>query len=148
MAIDKTGKYWNGNCGEDIIEYLNGYSESEVSRAVIVKCSQCEATAFTFKIDNDEGAVEVTCTSCKNKQLLLDSEEYWEDCEPTKVKCSVCKNSQHNLAIGFVYRESEEIGRSVKWIYIGSRCIKCGVLGSYGDWGINYAPTDEMERNV
>jgi hypothetical protein len=33
-------------------------------------------------------------------------------------------------------------------VYIGNRCVNCGVLGAYGDWGINYSPTNEMERNV
>jgi len=29
MAIDKSQKHWHGNSSEDIIEYLDGYSESE-----------------------------------------------------------------------------------------------------------------------
>ena len=148
MAIDKSQEYWHGNCAEDTVEYLNEYSENKVDKTVLIKCIQCGEITFTFKIDVYEGAIEVICTDCKKKRLLLDSEEYWEDCDPEKAKCLECKNNQFNLVVGFVYRKSEDIKGSVKWVYVGNRCAKCGLLGSYGDWEITYAPTDEMEQNV
>jgi len=144
MAIDKSKRYWRGSSAEDIIEYLDEYSENEIDKIVIVKCRQCGSEVFTFKADVDEGAIEVTCTACNKKRLLLDSEKYWEKSEPKDAKCSECKKTQCNVAVGFVHRRSGD----VKWIYIGNRCAGCGVLGSYGDWGISYAPTDEMEENV
>ena len=45
---------------------------------------------------------------------------------------------------GFIRRDSG----SVKWVYIGSRCANCGVLGSFLDWKIDYEPTDETENNI
>jgi len=144
MAIDKGKKYWHGDSPEDIIEYLDEYSESEIDKVVITKCRQCSSDIFTFKADSFEGAIEVTCIACKEKRLLLDSEEHWDECEPEEASCPKCKESQFNVAIGFVHRESGE----VKWVYIGNRCAKCGVLGSCGDWKINYSPTDEMENNA
>jgi hypothetical protein len=147
MAIDKTGEYWHGDSKEDIIEFLNEYTDNEVEKIALVECSQCKSDVFTFKYDDDEGGIEVTCAKCKKKKLLLDSEEYWEDCEPEQAECSLCQNKKFNVAVGFIYRK-EESEKVVKWVYIGNRCTKCGVLGSFLDWKIDYAPTDEMEKNV
>ena len=144
MTIDKGRKRWRGDSAEDVIEYLDVYSENEINKIVVVKCKQCGSEVFTFRIDAGEGAIEIACTACGNKRLLLDSEKYWEKSEPEDAKCPECKKRQYNVAVGFVHRRSGE----VKWIYIGNRCTSCGVLGSYGDWGINYGPTDEMEKNV
>ena len=142
--IDKSKDYWYGDCADDIIEYLNEYTENEVSKTVIVKCLACKSQRFTVKIDDCEEAIEVTCVSCKKKRLLLDSEGVWADCSPEELVCPVCEKNIYNVGVGFVYRESGE----VKWVYIGHRCKNCGVLGSSCDWDISYSPTDEMERNV
>jgi hypothetical protein len=133
MVIDKSKEYWHGDRAEDIIEYLNEYSENEIDKTVIVKCKQCGSDVFTFNIDADGGVIEATCTACKQKRLLLDSEDYWEESEPENAKC-LCKKNQHNVAVGFVHRETGD----VKWVYIGNRCVSCGMLGSFGDWKISY----------
>lgn len=142
--IDTTKKYWTGDSESDIAEYLKLYSQNEVSDTKNVVCSHCGDHDFLISIDDKEGAIEVTCTNCYTKKLLLDSEEYWDKCKPHKGKCTICKNKSYNVMVGFVRREDG----NVKWIYIGNRCTKCGTLGSYGDWGINYEPTDMMESNI
>jgi ribosomal protein S27E len=143
-VIDKSKKFWSGDCAEDIIEYLNEYTQNEVKKIVIVKCNECGLQDFTFQLDDSEGAIEVTCVNCNKKRLLLDSEDYWDDCEPEEAKCSVCKKDFYNIGVGFVYRDDGD----VKWVYIGNRCINCGVLGSWGDWKIDYDPTDNLEKNI
>ena len=142
--IDKSKDFWHGDCANDINEYLTDYTKNEVGKTVIVKCNSCELQEFAIKIDDFEGAIEVTCIGCSEKRLLLDSEDAWEDCEPEEVSCPVCEKDTHNVGVGFVYRKSGE----VKWVYIGHRCVNCGVLGSSCDWKINYGPTDEMKKNV
>jgi len=88
MAIDKTQEYWHGENAEDAIEYLVEYSENNVTKAAIIKCRQCNSDILTYKIDSFEGAIEITCTSCKEARLLLDSEDYWEDSEPEEAICT------------------------------------------------------------
>ncbi|MCL1926797.1 MAG: hypothetical protein FWF95_06660 [Syntrophorhabdaceae bacterium] len=144
MAIDKSKKYWRGDSADDVVEYLDEYSENEITKVVVVKCRRCGLVVFTFKIDTAEGVIEITCVACGKKHLLLDSEKSLAKSKPENAKCSECKKSQFNVAVGFIHRRDSE----VKWVYIGNRCANCGILGSYGDWGINYAPTDEMEKNV
>ena len=144
MSIDKRQEYWHGDCPEDIIEYLDGYSENEISKTVIVKCRQCGSDILTCEIDAFEGVIEVGCTACDTKRFLLDVDEWGDEDEPENLECPLCKMNQANIVVGFVYRASG----GVKWVYIGCRCIGCGLLGSCGDWKISYGPTDEMENNV
>ena len=142
--IDKSKDFWHGDCADDVIEYLDEYTENAVGKTVIVKCTACTLQEFSIKIDEFEGAIEVACIDCGEKRLLLDSEDAWEECEPEEVTCPVCNKDVYNVGVGFVYRDSGE----VKWVYIAHRCTGCGVLGSSCDWKISYAPTDELERNV
>ena len=142
--IDKNKKFWTGDRVEDIDEYLREYSEHENIEVKPVICHECNGDTFTIKVDQDEGAIEIKCEKCKSKKLLLDSEEIWDECNPKKGKCPVCKNQKYNLRVGFVRRENGDI----KHVFIGNRCTKCETLSSYVDWHINYGPTDEMEKNI
>lgn len=142
--IDRSKKYWIGQDVEDIIEYINAYSENTIADTKVVNCAECGSNIFELRVDTDEGAIQIECSSCKTKKFLLDSEEIWDECEPEKGKCPICKSKNYNIAVGFVRRENG----SVKWVYIGNRCTNCGTLGSYADWKIDYEPTDELEKNI
>ena len=147
MSNDNNPIFGHGYHPEDIIKFLDEYPENEISKTVIVKCRQCGSNIFTCLIDAFEGVIEVGCTACGTKRFLLDVDEWGDEDEPEYVECPLCeenKMNQFNIAVGFVYRASGD----VKWVYIGNRCISCGVIESCGDWRINYGPTDEMESNV
>jgi len=151
MTIDKSQEYWKGRKAEDVIEYLKLYSGDEITKTVMVKCDICGSDKLLAEVDSDEGAIKIVCPNCKRERFLLDSEEYWNDCEPDVIRCPDCNNDIFNIGIGFVYRKNDshyESNNPVKWVYIGNRCVKCGLLGSCGDWGINYAPTDNLEKNT
>ena len=110
-----------------------------------VVCRACGSEAFLLRLDRDEGVIQVECTACGTKKILLDGEDYRADARLRLRKCPVCKScKEYNLRVGFARRENG----SVKWVYIGNRCTGCGTLGSYLDWKINYEPTDEVERNI
>ena len=110
-----------------------------------VICHTCGGDSFELRVDQNEGAIQVICTACGTKKILLDCGDIWVDAKPKRKKCSVCKTSKSfNVRVGFVRRENG----SVKWVYIGNRCTECGTLGSYLDWKIDYEPTDEMEQNI
>lgn len=143
--IDKSKKYWTGDSAEDISEWLRLYAEDDSMDVKPVICHTCGNDSFVLRVDQDEGAIQVKCTACGTKKILLDCDDIWEDAKPKRRWCPVCKISKsHNVRVGFVRRENG----SVKWVYIGSRCTRCGTLGSYLDWKIDYEPTDEMEQNI
>lgn len=140
--IDKTKKYWTGSNENDIDEWLKLYVENEIDIKPVI-CNDCHNTEFEIKVDQDEGAIQVKCTKCGKIKLLLNSEEVWEFCEPKQGKCS-CKSKKFNVRVGFQRR----LNGVVKWVYIGNRCTKCGTLGSFVDWKIDFEPTNELEEKI
>ena len=143
--IDKSGKYWHGDCANDIDEYLEAYTACSEIDVKPVICGSCGSDVLSMRIDANEDAIQVKCPSCGAKKVILDCEEVWEDARPRLRKCAVCKTSkEHNVRAGFLRRENG----NAKWVYIGSRCANCGVLASYLDWKISYEPTEEMEKNI
>lgn len=143
--IDTSKKYWAGDAAEDISEYLRLYSEEDDIDVKPVICHSCGNDAFELRVDQNEDVIQVKCTKCGTKKILLDGEDFWEDSRPRLRKCSVCKSSKsYNVRVGFLRRANG----SVKWVYIGNRCTDCGTLGSYLDWKIDYEPTDEIEGNI
>jgi hypothetical protein len=146
MSIDTSGKWWRGNNIEDIKDYLIAYSESAypVQKVAISKCNKCGCEEFLVEFDWDEGVSRVICKSCETIKYLADSQENWNDIKPRKYKCVECKSTHANVGIGYAYRENGDI----KWVYIGVRCSKCGILGSVTDWKIDFSPTKEIEENI
>lgn len=143
--IDTSKKYWTGDNADDIDEYLREYSENNSIDVKPVICHSCGNDSFQLRVDQDEDAIQIKCTKCNAKKIILDCEEVWEDAQPKLGKCPVCKSSkEYNVKVGFVRRENG----SAKWVYIGNRCTNCGTLGSYLDWKIDYEPTTEMENNI
>lgn len=143
--IDKSKKYWRGDKESDIAEWLRLYAQDPKMDTKRIICHTCESDSFALQIDQEEDAIQVTCTECGTEKILLDCKDVWENAKPKMRKCSVCKSSKaFNVRVGFSRRENG----SVKWVYIGNRCTNCGTLGSYLDWKINYEPTDEMEQNI
>ncbi len=138
-------EYWTGDRPEDIDEWLRLYAEDDNMDVVPVICHTCGNDSFELKVDQEEDAIQVKCTECGTRKILLDCDEVWEDARPRLRRCPVCKKSKsYNVRVGFARRENG----SVKWVYIGNRCTSCQALGSYLDWKINYEPTDAMERNI
>lgn len=143
--IDKTKKFWRGFSADDIDEYLRLYSGCDDIDIKPVICHSFGNDAFEVNLDNVESTVQIKCTRCGEEKIILDCEDIWEESSPEFQKCPVCKDSgSFNMKVGFIRREDGD----VKWVYIGNRCTNCGTLGSFTDWEINFAPTDEMEKNI
>ena len=143
--IDRSKKYWTGDKEGDIAEWLRLYAQDNLMDTKRIICHTCENNSFELNIDQTESAIEVKCTECGTKKILLDCEDVWKDAKPKIRKCNVCKSCRSfNVRVGFQRRENG----SVKWVYIGNRCTNCGTLGSYLDWKIDYEPTDQMEQNI
>lgn len=139
MAIDKTGKWWVGDKPNDLHEYLIAYSEDGylVDQFRLATC-ECGSVEFRVEADDDEGVARRTCVKCKMKHFICDSGEYWEDAEPEKWKCVECKSTVANVGVGFALYEDK---KDIHWVYIGTRCSKCGVLGCFAGWKIGYGPS-------
>ena len=143
MTIDKSGEYWVGSDINDMKEYLVAFAEEDGTRIGEFRLAKCDCGNDTFLLeaDRDQGMARRTCAKCKKQHFLCDSAEYWDESEPEEWSCD-CPSSQTNVGIGFVFREhSTGQPLDVKWIYVGCRCVKCGTLGMFVDWKIDYGPS-------
>ena len=152
MTIDRSGKYWTGADTNDIHEYLSIFMVEDGQpldeyRAVV--CS-CGTDTFFLEADRDEGTARRKCTNCKKVHFVCDSEEFWEESTPEKWKC-MCKSIETNLGVGFSFYEktdSQDAEPDIRWLYIGCRCVKCGVLGCFADWKVGYGPSFHLLNEV
>jgi hypothetical protein len=135
VTIDTSGKWWVGSNPEDIDEYLHAYSSEgyKTNTFRLAKC-QCGSTEFELEADDDEGVARRTCTSCRTEHFICDSEKYWEDASPQKCECIECKSTAANVGVGFSLYEDDPTG--IRWLYVGVRCAKCGVLGCFAGWKV------------
>lgn len=69
--IDKTKKYWTGDRADDIVEWLRLYAEDENMEVKPVICHSCGNDCFELRVDQDEGAIQVKCTSCGTKKNFV-----------------------------------------------------------------------------
>ena len=103
--IDKSKKYWTGVCAADIDEWLRLYVPNETLDIKPVVCRACGSEAFLLRLDRDEGVIQVECTACGTKKILLDGEDYRADARLRLRKCPVCKScKEYNLRVGFARR--------------------------------------------
>ena len=94
---------------------------------------------FSDDPDTCEGATHPIC----------DSEENWDRDEEDEFGCPCGKSDQFRLSVAFshvdvVDHKGKNPRRMVKWIHVGGICVRCGVVGLYADWKIDYAPTSHL----
>jgi hypothetical protein len=138
MTIDTSGKWWKGSSFEDVTEYITLYmADSYPVKQVVQSICSCGNSTFTLKVDQEEGCAQRTCTVCNQSAFIGDSDEIREDAHPKKIRCP-CKNTTFEIGVGFSFRDDEE---NIKWVTLGHRCTRCGILASSADWEINYGPS-------
>jgi hypothetical protein len=145
MVIDPRGEFWKGSEASDLRKYLERYTSQAYAAQEFrnAKCT-CGSEEFRLDCDDDEGTARRTCSRCKQEHFICDSEEYWDGAEPDQCIC-ICEKSIFNIMVAFaLYPESDD----VKWMYIGCRCVACGILGCYGDWKIGYGPSNQLFDKV
>ncbi len=131
MTLKKRGEYSYGDnqsdIREELIEYSqHGYLAEHFQDAV---CS-CGNNLFNLAVDEDEGAAIRRCTSCDTIYPIGDSEDYLEEAELGECECP-CGNNKFEITAGVaLYPNSDD----VRWIYLGCRCQKCGLIACYADW--------------
>jgi hypothetical protein len=140
MTIDTSGKWWKGTEFADIDEYLRGFTaDGYPAHEIVQSICGCGHTVFRLEGDRDAGCACRTCVGCKTVSFIGDSGMYWDEADITKFSCR-CRARQFEMGVAFSRHEDGE----VRWITVGVRCVKCGVLGSPVDWKIDYSPTGHL----
>ena len=138
MTISKSKRWWKGSTSADIEEYLRQYSaESYAISAYRPAMCDCGGVTFSLDVDDAEEAARRTCVACGREYMMCDSGEYWADADPERCECP-CGSSVFNIGVGFSLYPGEP---DIRWLFIGCRCDKCGVLGCYADWKVAYTPS-------
>lgn len=141
VAITKRDEYWYGENHADIRTELTRYSELHhypIDHFTNVRC-ECGADIFLFATDEQAGVAERFCPNCEHEHLMGDSSEYVEEAELSQHTC-LCDGGQFQLVAGVhCYRESDDSpSNDVRWLYLGARCIACGLVGCFADWKNEY----------
>ena len=145
MGIDKSGKWWIGTSPDDIKEYLEAYTAKGYP-AQAVRQAKCKCGSETLELfaDDNEGCAKRVCISCGVEHFICDSGEYWSDATPEKWKCIECASTKANIGVGFSLYEDGE----VRWLYVGERCLNCGILGCFAGWKVGYSPSKQLLGQV
>lgn len=121
MALVTKGKFSYGDAQSDIRDELLDYStrNTYIAEHFADAVCQCGGRIFNVLLDDDEGAVVRTCTTCKDEHPIDDITDYLEDAELQECGCP-CGESTFEVTVGVaLYPESED----VKWLYLGLRCV-------------------------
>jgi hypothetical protein len=141
MAIDKSGKWWNGATRDDALRYLRslkpgGYTVDEV----LPQRCECGSSVFRLYQNADSELSYFVCCGCETKTFVTDSEEFTEVDDFELTKCP-CGSSHLRVFLGVHSMDDKSVAN---WISIGVICDECGVLGSPLDWELD---TEKSERS-
>lgn len=154
MAIKDAGEWLVGSEPEDIRSFLDSYTEDtyRVHEYRQSRCG-CGSLRFSLWVDEEECSAKRRCADCGKEEFIFDGEEYWSGEHAELCACGACDDPKDlcNVGVGYsLYEEPSNDGSlvAVKWIFIGFRCVACGVLGCVGDWKIGSEMPKEMLDQV
>ncbi|UWP83111.1 hypothetical protein [Dactylosporangium fulvum] len=132
-----------GSSFEDLAAFLkqpepDGYPVHEVRECV---CRTCGGRRFAVQVMDTESAARRTCLDCERHEFIADSEDYWDDDSEVEYYCGCpCGEEEFAAAVGYSLHDDGD----VRWLFIGLRCLACGLLGVYEDWKINWGPSNYL----
>lgn len=143
MSIDATQSWWRGTEARDILGYLEAFASTRHVLSIDafrVAICPCGSKAFLIEGDQAESAVRRTCLNCGTEHAILDCEERWEEATPVRCRCLECSCEVHELGVGFTLVKDSEI----RHVFVGVRCVNCGVLGCFAQWKIDDTPSKHL----
>lgn len=125
MALHIRGRHRYADGQADIRGELRRYSaKSHPARHFAEAVCLCGSRHFRLAVDDTEGAAVRHCADCGREHAIGEGAEL-EECE-----CP-CGHGIFELTVGVaLYPQSED----ARWLYLGCRCVACGLVGCYGDW--------------
>ncbi len=139
MSINTQGEFWIGSEAADIHEYLRAYSLDgyAVDEIRICRCT-CGGELFQVEASIGDAVARRTCSRCGHVHFMFDSAKMWDQTEddPELLRCVECAATDHNVGVGFSLYQEGEVRGEIHWLYVGHRCGRCGVLGSFADWKV------------
>lgn len=147
MTLRTEGEFAHGDNHQDLRSELSRFSEGNeypIDSFADVRCD-CGCDEFRLLTDEAAGVAIRHCTGCDQDYLMGDSAEYLEDAELGQHEC-LCDADVFQITAG-VHRYREQDGtlsNDVRWLYIGCRCVACGMLGCYADWKSEFTGYEDL----
>jgi hypothetical protein len=146
MALRKKGRHNYGDDHSDLQDELRDYSRQNgclATQFANALCS-CGGTTFRVQLDEEEGAAVRTCLTCGLEHAVADSAGYLTEATLEECGCP-CGSTSFEMSVGLaLYAESQD----VKWLYLGLRCLHCGLVACYGDWKNEYIGYEDLLQRV
>ena len=117
---------------QDLHDEIRSYSALAGDPAAHFADSVCACASRRFKLtfDDDQGVAVRRCVSCDADHAIGDSAEFLEEANLDEAQCP-CGAEELEISVGVsLYGDSD----AVRWLYLGCRCPKCGLVAVYGDW--------------
>ena len=147
MSIDHSGEFWIGSEPADILDFLAAYSADgyQVTHARAAKCA-CGSDGFQLVFLPLNGIGRATCVACQDIKQIADAAALWDEAaeeeELEQAICPGCGSDACNLALGIAGLHDKP--DQARWLYMGWRCIGCGILGSPYDTKMDGEQIEEM----
>lgn len=140
VTLDKSGEHWRGDTFDDLAASIRDFRAGGYPVATVVesRCGRCDGRAFRVEVSADESSRR-TCVACGDTAFIGDSAEHWDDGEREECACP-CGNEAFAAGVGFAFTDDGEI----RWVSLGLRCLRDGVLGVYADVKIDYSPSRHL----
>jgi hypothetical protein len=77
--------------------------------------------------------------------MMGDSADYADDAEVGQHTC-VCEGEVFQITAG-VHRyrdEDDSLSPDVRWLYLGCRCVECGLVDCFADWKNEYNGYEQL----
>jgi hypothetical protein len=105
---------------------------------------RCKNREFLLLLDDSAGVAVRICGACGHEHTMADGKDYLDDAELEEVLC-LCDVPLFEITVGVhLYRGSDD----VRWLYVGCRCVGCGLTGCYGDWKNEFEDYRKLLKNV
>ena len=144
MTIDTSGKWWKGSEFADVEPYLRALEPGgyPVDKVIQARC-ECGGTTFNLNVDQDNELAQTICVACGREAFVSDSGEHWSEASPRRLKCP-SRHAEYELGLGLCIRDAEWI----RWMSLGARCARCGILSSPLDWKSDLELTDPAATRI
>lgn len=146
MALKKKGEYSYGDSQADIRAELIAYGRASGDLPIHFADARCNCggRAFLVLLDDEEGVAVRVCDACGDRHPMGDSAEYSHEAEPEECECT-CGGMTFEATVGVsLYADSLD----VKWLFLGLRCIRCGLTACFGDWKNEYIGYQDLLRKI
>lgn len=131
MAVREHNGEMYGDSSEDTRAFLLEYASNNFLPELFVEpVCECGHRTLLLQVCTFAGVAVRTCLECGEDHTMFDGASYLNEAELLHAVC-VCENEEFEITAGIALYSDKS---SVRWLYVGGRCVACNRLACYGDW--------------